>query len=748
MNRMTKAPIKVLLIALISSLISFQAHAEKPDLTVIQNSGHIMGPGDVLFPVHKGWAELHELMKHLDIYDRVADKIASVLCSDNINKSVLLVGEPSTTYKYVWARLAARGDLANCPKDLWHAEVDINKIEAGHMYVGQVEQYWQDKILEPMDGKSGVWYMPGLGRLIGLGSHSNDSTGIEAEYAANIQAGRFRAVSFITKFNYNNLQFSEHTYVLAAHAEVIKIEEIAQEEIKKLVRKYLEIFEPRLTLTDINLQYMMKTVEYFQPNIEEPQRSMTLLKHLIRNQGASFDTLALDSDIATPNPYASNSNLKWDVAVDGMDEVQIEFEYFYTQQNYDFLKVRNKDTGELVKELSGNLGASKTPWIKGGNLELNFTSSSYTNYEGFKIKKIHARKRIDYTFTREDVRRSILSMVNVPEWLVEKDWTVIKELPKKLDDDVVGIKDAKRDVLRAIENGYVAGRTDEKPIGTSLLVGPTGTGKTYIAKKVAEFMNLRLITFDMTQFRTDESFDRFQEILSQALVMHPYAIYLFEEIDKASIKVLDRLYMIMDEGIFYDKFQRKLFARGAFIMMTTNTAKDVIIANQHAPNLKQLVNEALQEHFRHSFLNRFDTMSIFKPFTDAEFHQLATIMVKKKVAKLKEYFDWNLMVEQRVIDYLGQNGQSALYGARPMERLIENVISTGLTKYQLYVGNLLPDANINLDRDPDLGKHFFKVMVDGRGEQTYEIDLDNNSGKSFDRLFPEISAALKEARMY
>ena len=323
-----------------------------------------------------------------------------------------------------------------------------------------------------------------------------------------------------------------------------------------------------------------------------------------------------------------------------------------------------------------------------------------------------------YTFKREDVRKAILTIAQVPAWLMTRDYTVVRELQGKLDGDVVGVAEGKRDLVRLAKNGFVAGRTDEKPVATTLFTGPTGTGKSYIAKKMAEFMGMRLITMDMTSYKDPSTFRAFQDTLANHLTNTPYAFYLFEEIDKASIEVLDQLYFMMDEGIFYDKHQRPLFARGAFIMMTTNAASDTIVNNPNAPNLRDLVMADLQKMFRMSFLNRFDAISIFKPFTDAEFAQLAKTLINKKLALTKEFFTWSGSVDQGTYDYVARVGRSPVFGARPMERLVENVLGTGIADYQI-ARAVIPDEAV-LAWTKLQGPNDFRISVN-RDTMNYTI---------------------------
>lgn len=238
-------------------------------------------------------------------------------------------------------------------------------------------------------------------------------------------------------------------------------------------------------------------------------------------------------------------------------------------------------------------------------------------------------------------------------------------------------------------------------------------------------MNMRLVTFDMTQYTTAESFDRFLDIMTNALRLYPYSIFLFEEIDKANVKILDRLYFMLDEGIFYDKNQTPLFARGAFILMTTNTGHELIVKERNNPELRRLVNRELQKHFRPSFLNRFDAVPIFLPFTDEEYYQLAKILSSKKLLRMKEFYDWSVTLDDKVIRYMGENGHSDLYGARPMERTIEKVISIGVSNFQLEHGNVNFGSTMEFYKAE--GEHEFTIVVDGK-LMDYVVPLSNNSG--------------------
>ena len=390
----------------------------------------------------------------------------------------------------------------------------------------------------------------------------------------------------------------------------------------------------------------------------------------------------------------------------------------------------------MLDTFSGDKGSFTTNFYPGANVSLKFTTNETEESDGFRIVKVTYKRLGTHTFNRDSVRRAVMEVAQVPSWLIDRSYSVVKDLRSKLDGDVVGCAEAKQDVVRLAKAGYVGGRTDEKPIGSTLFVGPTGVGKSYVPKKMSEYMGMKLITIDMTSYRTPESFDRFLDAVSTNLTLYPFAVYLFEEIDKADPMVLDRLYFMVDEGVFYDKFQRPLFARGTFIIMTTNAAEDVLLtARPDDPTVRPRVNDALRKMFRPSFLNRFDAISLFFPFTSAEYSQLAKILIDKKIKKMKENFDWKVTLNQPGYDFVALKGQSPRYGARPMERLIENVITVGIADYQLEIENLPFGAQVGITKKPT-GENTFNIASNGKWLD-YEVNTDVNGGGEI--VLPEIS---------
>lgn len=717
-----------LLLGLVSISLFAQTPANRPDLSTLSQSGAVMGPGDASSPVSKSWQTLTTVMKRVNSFDAIVEKIQAVVCGTDLNKSVLIVGEPSLAYQYIFARMASNPSNI-CSKDMWHVNVNISKIEAGHRYVGDVDAYWQASILTPASGKDVVLYLDSISSLIGIGSHSNDDTGIEREYVANITSGLLRSVAFIDKYQYNDIIRSKDSYVLEAFADKIIIPSVDEIQTFNLADTYMKTLYPNLVLKEKELKYIIRTIEFYSPNRQEPDRTLSVINNLVRSFpgdgfGAPSTFLA---NIETKHPYDANSKVEFLIDQPSVQALQLVFDLFDLENKFDFLEVRDGYDGTLLDTIDGSLPAkSKSRTYATNKLSLIFISDGTNQKNGFKISQINGFKFNLKTITLEEARRSTMAVAQVPEWLVNRDYSVIKGLEGKLNGDVVGVTEGKKDMVRLAKNGYVAGRTDNKPIATTLLAGPTGTGKSYIAQKMAEFMGMKLITIDMTAYKEPSSFKTFVEVISRNLTNSPYAMYLFEEIDKAAVEVLDQLYFMMDEGVFYDSYQRPLFARGAFIMMTTNAGADVILQNPNDPDLRNKVLKNLRTHFRDSFLNRFDAVSIFKPFTDAEFLQLSHTLIDKKLKKIKNFYGWTMSVDEGTYNYISVKGRSAEYGARPMERLVEGTLGIGIAEFQLQISVIPEGAIVTVQKLAET--HKFMITVNS---VSLEYVVDSMSLNSF-----------------
>ena len=608
-------------ISLLLPMLSMAAVWQEPTAEglqfVLENSYRI-DSGSEGAHAHKNWKSYNKITSKVKIFEKTVDEIEKVMCDfTKDNRSVLIVGNPGESYKYIFSRFVSRSELKGIDNpeyecgQRWDFELNLGKME--HAYVGETDKHFQ-KILETTNGTGVFIYISDLASIIGKGSHSNNKNGIESIFARAVSSGEMQTVAFIDQYRYQELLASEHAFVANAFAQVIHFNE-AKEELVPFFNQYIDK-RAELEITPAQYNFIMNLGKKHQPSYFEPDRTIKVLDAIMR-----------------------------------LEEIP---------------------------------------------------------------------SKIDNEF----LRKITLKTFGLPEWLVNKDYSRLKTISAKLKKKVVGADEIIDPLVETIRAGYMIGRADGRPVATSLFVGPTGLGKSFLPKKLAEALEVELFVYDMTQYQNAFTSDKFVDDISNKLIANPYSVFLLEEIDKSSTEVLDKLYFMLDEGIFYGRGQRKISASGSIFLLTTNAGEFTVIDNANGPNLKREVMNELQKRFRPSFLNRFDNISIFKPFNDQNYQALAKVMVDEQIEYIKNNLNFEVKLTEAVYAFLVKNGQSKTFGARPLKRLIERVVMTGLTNYQLMNKNIEEGSSILFDVDGQ----GLNLKVNNGPKFYYKIDLDINNG--------------------
>ena len=599
-----------------AALVFTQAQAA-PNLKTLSKSCFILHDPSGKYDISPEWEEPAKVMNRLPILPELTKRIKDVVTASHGNKSVLIVGDASSAYRYFLASLAVSGDqeLAKFA----HLEIDLPKIVEGHTLLGQVQEYWQKQISKPALGEDIILYISNLSSMIGLGASNRSSTGVETLFAPNIQGGKLRSIAFIDYFNYSRVR-SDNNYVINSFGDTVFLPEYGSNDINGILLNYSRAYIPQLKLTEPHVNYIKDIIGYYQPNKPEPQRTLTVLKELVT----------------------------------------------------------------MMEEALSKNGR--------------------------------------FVMDKATLKAASMKAAQVPDWIIAKDYSILKDLPDKIRSRFIGQDEAVNGVVRLSRIGYGGGRTDEKPVASIMFAGPTGTGKTYLSKLLSRSLDLKMITMDMTTYRSATSMDRFLSVMTDNLTINPHAVYVFEEIDKANVQVLDRLYFLLDEGIFYDRNQKPMYARGCFVVMTTNAGYDVIVKNRDKSNVRELFELALLDRFRPSFLNRFDEIAMFRPFTDTEYIDMARLHIRLKADGMKETYNWNLTVEDSIHDLIARESRSLTFGARPTLRMINGILSLGVTNYQIEKAPLEEGSNINLELLSAEDQQF-RLSVEGGSSLDYKVNL-------------------------
>ena len=298
------------------------------------------------------------------------------------------------------------------------------------------------------------------------------------------------------------------------------------------------------------------------------------------------------------------------------------------------------------------------------------------------------------------------------------------EIEDTLHERVIGQDEAVKLVSEAILRSRAGIQNPNKPIGTFMFLGPTGVGKTELAKAVAENLfdsEKNLIRIDMSEYMEKFSVSRLIGAppgyvgydeggqLTEAVRQHPYSVVLFDEIEKAHADVFNIMLQIFDDGRVTDSQGVTVNFKNTIIIMTSNLGSDYLLEGidqkgQISEKARENVNSLLKSHFRPEFLNRVDEIIMFKPLTKDEMYKIMELNLKSLQKRLDEK-DLTLELTDNAKDFIIDNGYDPVYGARPLKRFIQHNIETMVAKLIIEKAPA-PDSVITIDSDGE--SLFFK----------------------------------------
>lgn len=287
----------------------------------------------------------------------------------------------------------------------------------------------------------------------------------------------------------------------------------------------------------------------------------------------------------------------------------------------------------------------------------------------------------------------------------------LSRLEELLEKRVIGQKEAIAAVSGALRRARAGVSSTTRPIGSFLFLGPTGVGKTETTKALSDIFfgaDVPLIRFDMSEYNADNALSRLigsfegttPGTLAQALREHEYGVILLDEFEKTDPRVIDLFLQIIDEGIFSDAKGKKVSARNHIIIATSNAGSDLIFnlvkEGKDMSAEKNAIIDAIiaRAIFKPELLNRFDGLILFRPLAENDLRVIARIMLASLNKRLHAK-GIELSVNDAVVDFLVKKGQDPKFGARPLNRAIQDVIESVIAK-RLLEGSIKPGDVITL----------------------------------------------------
>jgi len=318
----------------------------------------------------------------------------------------------------------------------------------------------------------------------------------------------------------------------------------------------------------------------------------------------------------------------------------------------------------------------------------------------------------------EEIAHIVSRWTGIPiSKLLEGEMEKLVHMEEYLHQRVVGQDDALRAVSNAVRRARAGLQDPNRPIGSFIFLGPTGVGKTELARALAEFLfddERAMIRIDMSEYQEKHTVSRLVGAppgyigydeggqLTEAVRRRPYSVVLFDEIEKANSDVFNLLLQILDDGRLTDGHGRTVDFRNTVVIMTSNLGNELWMRNggvgESVAPTRDIINRVLQAQFRPEFLNRIDEIVVFHPLDKGHLKQIVDIQLQRVEALLRER-GFNLEVTSGARQYLADVGYDPDFGARPLKRAIQRELQNPLA-LEVLSGNLKVGDLIRVDLGP------------------------------------------------
>ncbi|MBK4782815.1 ATP-dependent Clp protease ATP-binding subunit [Enterococcus faecium] len=621
---------------------------------------------------------------------REVKRLIQILSRRTKNNPVL-VGEPGVGKTAIAEGLAQKIILGEVPEDMQEKRLmmlDIGSLVAGTKYRGEFEDRMKKVIDEIYNDGQVILFIDELHTLIGAGGAEGaiDASNILKPALAR---GELQTIGATTLDEYQ--KYIEKDSALERRFARIQVDEPTPEEAEVILQGLRTRYEEHhgVEITDEAVRAAVNLSVRYITSRQLPDKAIDLI-----------DESAAKVRLDQTDHLTKSTVIKLEI-----DELVQEKEAAIQKQDFENAAQLRRQEKALRKKLQ-------------------------------KVSAIEAKQEQGYSdrVTEEDVATVVSEWTGVPlQQLEKKESERLLELEGLLHERVVGQDEAVKAVSRAIRRARSGLKDPDRPIGSFMFLGPTGVGKTELAKALSEVMfgsEDALIRVDMSEFMEKYSTSRligsppgyvgYDEggQLTEKIRQKPYSVILLDEVEKAHPDVFNLLLQVLDDGHLTDSKGRKVDFRNTIMIMTSNIGATQIreeknvgfnvqdVTKNHKAMQKRILEE-LKKAFRPEFLNRIDETVVFHSLSKDEIHTIVQIMSKAIIKRLKEQ-DIQVKITPSAIDVIGKAGFDPEYGARPIRRALQKEIEDRLSEALL-------GGEIRLGDHVTVGASKGKITLNVRG---------------------------------
>lgn len=596
--------------------------------------------------------------------EREIERLAQILSRRKKNNPVL-IGEPGVGKSAIVEGLALRIVQKKVSRVLFDKRVvalDMASMVAGTKYRGQFEERIKTVLKELTSNPNIILFIDELHTIVGAGGADGSMDAANLLKPA-LARGELQCIGATTLDEYR--QQIEKDGALERRFQKVMVEATTPEETLEILRRVKDKYEDhhKVHYTDDALVACVKLTERYVSDRTFPDKALDAL-----DEAGSRVHI---TNIRVPEEL---EELETEIESVAVDKIRAA-----SEENYDLAaRLRDKES-----DLRHKLQTEKEQWEQ----------------------SIEEERR---TVDEDQVAEVVAMMTGVPtRRIAEAEGSRLLAMGETLRGAVVGQDEAIRKVVKAIQRNRIGLKDPDKPIGTFMFLGPTGVGKTHLAKKLAEYMfdsRDALIRIDMSEFMEKFTVSRlvgappgyvgYQEggQLTEKVRRHPYSVVLLDEIEKAHPDVFNLLLQVMDEGRLTDSLGRRIDFKNTILIMTSNVGSRQLKEfgggvgfNTGTPTTQQahsVITKALSRVFSPEFLNRVDDVVMFDQLDRQAIRSIIDIELKGFRKRIED-MGFTLTLTDAAKEFLSERGYDVQYGARPLKRAIQKYLEDELAELLL-----------------------------------------------------------------
>ncbi|MFO7897359.1 MAG: ATP-dependent chaperone ClpB [Candidatus Cloacimonadales bacterium] len=632
----------------------------------------------------------------------------------------VLIGEPGVGKTAIVEGLAKRIIEDDVPENLKGKdllELDLASMLAGAKFRGEFEERLKAvlKEIEKAEGQI-ILFIDEIHTVVGAGA-AEGAVDASNMLKPALARGVLHCIGATTLDEYR--KYIEKDAALERRFQPVMVSEPSVEDSISILRGIKEKYEVHhgVQITDSALVSAAVMADRYITDRFLPDKAIDLVDEACAYLKLQIDSMPEELDELNRRIRQieiERISLKKDKSAQGKERLQkLEAEMQGAKEKFNHLKMRWQSEKEILNKLSAiseaiektkneaEIAERNGQYEKAAELKYGKLAEQQKEFAEWKAKL--AEIPPEEQLLKEEIDDEVISEI-VSRWsgipiskLMQSELQKLRTMETHLSQRVIGQQEGIAAVSNAIRRSRSGISDASKPIGSFLFLGPTGVGKTELAKALAEFMfdtEKSIIRIDMSEFMEKHSVARLigappgyvgydqGGYLTEAVRRRPYSVILFDEIEKAHHEVFNVLLQILDEGRLTDGKGRTVDFKNSVIIMTSNIASQLIYDSPDEQNLQREIMESLKNYFRPEFLNRLDDIIIFHKLSSAQIKEIVKLQLQKLQNKLQAK-NLELRFSEEAIAKIAEFGFDPQFGARPIKRVIQKEIENKLALWFL-----------------------------------------------------------------